>query len=518
MYAGIVERTARTAFEAVNRHDYDAFNSLCHPEVAHCFGGDHALGGTRRTLAGTDYRDMNGSLSLMSACAIKVTPSEPSTRRHQMNVFKTKQSDLSRRDLMIIGAGAVGAAFASSDAHAQATGALTDAGIARIAGAAQGPVDRGEVAGVVTLIATGGEVVVTAVGVQDLETRVPMQRDTIFRIASMTKPICALAALTLVEDGKLALDAAVDYWLPELSNRRVLRAIDSPLDDTVPAQRAITLRDLLTLRMGIGLVMEPPDTYPIQTAMADAGLQPGPEAFTGEPDEFMKRLGALPLIHQSGTRWMYHTGLDVLGVLIARASGMTLSAFLQTRIFAPLRMTDTAFFVPEAKMDRLATCYQSDPQTKALTVFDPARAGLFAQALAFEAGGGGLVSTVDDYLAFARMLLDKGQGGGQQLLSADTIAQMTTDQITPAQKAASPFAPGFWDTNGWGFGLSMTTAPDAISPTPGRLGWMGGFGTTFIADPREDLVAIILLQRLMASPDDVALNEAIMKETYRAVS
>ena len=427
------------------------------------------------------------------------------------------RTDPSRRDAIIIGVGTMAAALCAPAVQAQAAARLTDAGLVRIATTAQNPVKRGEVAGVVTLVAVGGETVVNAVGVQDLESRVPMRRDTIFRIASMTKPICAVAALMLVEQGKLVLDEPVDKWLPELANRQVLRAIDSPLDNTMPATRAITLRDLMTLRMGIGMITDPPDKYPIQTAMADAGLQPGPP-FSEGPDVFMQRLGALPLIHQPGTHWMYHTGLDVLGVLIARASGIALSEFMQTRIFAPLGMTDTAFFVPEAKIARLATSYQRDPQTNALTVLDPARGGLFAQAPAFEQGGGGLVSTVDDYLAFAQILVNAGRGGGQQLLSADSIAQMTTDQITSAQKAASPFAPGFWDTNGWGYGVSMTTAPDNISATPGRLGWSGGYGTTFIADPSANLIAIMLLQRAMESPDDVALHEVFATEVYHALS
>jgi CubicO group peptidase (beta-lactamase class C family) len=153
-----------------------------------------------------------------------------------------------------------------------------------------------------------------------------------------------------------------------------------------------------------------------------------------------------------------------------------------------------------------------------LTVFDKARGGLYSQAPAFEAGGGGLVSTADDFLAFARMLLNKGQVGKERILSPATIAQMTTDQITPAQKTASPFFPGFWDTNGWGFGLSVNTAPDKISATPGRFGWDGGYGTTFIADPAVDLVAILLAQRVMQSPDDAALNIAFMTETYRALA
>jgi CubicO group peptidase (beta-lactamase class C family) len=249
-----------------------------------------------------------------------------------MITMATHESDLSRRD---VGVSASVASVAISDA--QATGAFTHDGRANIAKAVQKPVEDREIAGAVTLTARGGETLVNTFGVKDLETGAPMRRDTIFRIASMTKPICAAAAMILVEEGKLALDAPVDRWLPELANRKVLRTIGSALDDTVSAQRAITLRDLMTLRMGIGMIMQPPGTHPIQTALSDAGLLPSPKPFAQGPDAFMQRLGALPLMSQPGERWMYHTGFDVLGVLIARATGVQLSEFLQARAISATR-------------------------------------------------------------------------------------------------------------------------------------------------------------------------------------
>src|SRR5439155_25674448 len=168
-------------------------------------------------------------------------------------------------------------------------------------------------------------------------------------------------------------------------------------------------------------------------------------------DELMKRFGSLPLVHQPGERWMYHSGSDILGVLIARASGKTLEAFLRGRIFAPLGMKDTAFSAPEAKLDRLQTCYQGD------AVFDEARGGRFARPPVFESGGGGLVSTVDDYLAFGRMMLAKGLHGRERILSRPSVELMTADHITAEQKAASDFFPGFWDNRGWGFGMAVVT-------------------------------------------------------------
>ena len=251
----------------------------------------------------------------------------------------------------------------------------------------------------------------------------PMRRDTIFRIASMTKPITAAATMILVEECKLRLDEPVDRLLPELADRRVLKRLDGPLDDTVPANRPITVRDLLTFRMGFGLMMAPPDDYPILKAMNEQqlGHRAAEPVADAAPDEWMRRLGTLPLMYQPGERWMYHTGSDVLGVLIARASGQPLETFLRERIFEPLGMKDTGFSVPAAKLDRLATCYQVNPETGALEVFDDAEAAKWSRPPAFPSGGGGLVSTVDDYLAFGQMMLNKGKHGNERILSRPAV-------------------------------------------------------------------------------------------------
>ncbi|MCY1033388.1 serine hydrolase [Corallococcus sp. BB11-1] len=399
-------------------------------------------------------------------------------------------------------------------------GGLSPERLADVTAVLRGPVDQGKLPGLVALVARDGHVHVDTLGVQDLQSGVPMRRDTLFRTASMAKPITAVATLMLVEDGVLQLDGPVDRWLPELANRRVLRALDAPLDDTVPARRSITVRDLLTLRLGIGAVMAPPDTYPIQRAMQEAGVAPGFEPIPHPPDEFMRRLGALPLIHPPGERWMYHTGFEVLGVLVARASGMSLEAFLSERLFKPLGMHDTAFSVPEAKLDRLSTAYQRDADTGAMTVVDTPRTGRFSRPPTFPAGGGqggGLVTTADDFLTFCRMLLNAGRHGATRILSPGSIQELLTDQIPPEQKDASPFFPGFWDTSGWGFGGAVTTRPDGISPTAGRFGWAGGFGTTFFIDPRQGLAAILLTQQLMGGPDDEAFAVAFSKAAYAAL-
>ena len=387
----------------------------------------------------------------------------------------------------------------------------------RMSSVMRGHVERGEVAGVVTLLCRHDEVHVEATGAQDRDTGVPLQRDTLFRIASMTKPITAAAAMILVEEARLRLDEPVDRLLPELANRRVLRSIDSAVDDTVPANRPITLRDLLTFRWGFGMVMAPSGRYPIQKAIAEAGLAPGPNPLTFTADELMRRVGALPLIHQPGEAWMYHSGSDILGVLIERASGMRFEDFLATRIFAPLGMQDTAFSVPEAKLDRLSTCYQRDAATGSLVVYDAARGGLWSRPPAFASGGGGLVSTADDFLAFGRMMLNHGRHGTARILARPTVELMIADHLTPEQKAASPFAPGFWDTTGWGLGVSVITRRDSLSMSPGSYGWVGGFGTSWYTDPREDMVAILMIQRMMTGPAEGGLGEDFATLAYQAI-
>src|SRR5262249_35547337 len=221
------------------------------------------------------------------------------------------------------------------------------AGLARMHGVMAHHVERDELPGLVTLVSRHGEIHVDAFGMKARGGREPMQRDTIFRIASMTKPVAAAAAMMLVEDCKLRLDDPVDRWLPELAGRRVLKRLDGPLEDTVPAKRPISLRDLLTLRMGLGYIMTS-GAYPIQQAANELKLLLGPPRPQSlpHPDEWMRRLGTLPLMHQPGEKWMYDIGLDVLGVLIARASGQPLERFLQERIFERLGMKDTGFSVP----------------------------------------------------------------------------------------------------------------------------------------------------------------------------
>jgi len=214
---------------------------------------------------------------------------------------------------------------------------------------------------------------------------------------------------------------------------------------------------------------------------------------------------------------MYDSGADIMGVLLARASSQTLGTFLRERIFEPFGMVNTGFSVPEGKLDRLATCYQTDAATGALAVYDEARGGTFALPAFFESGAGGLVSTVDDYHAFARMMLNMGKHGGERILSRLSVELMTTDQITPQQKAVSTFFPGFWDNVGWGFGVAINTRRDDLSTVPGRYGWDGGYGTTAYMDPREDLVGILMTQRLWDENGPVAAYYDFWTLAYQAI-
>ena len=390
------------------------------------------------------------------------------------------------------------------------TAGLSKARLGRMHEVMAGHVRRGYVPGLVTLIDRRGETHVDAIGVKATDGSEPIRRDTVFRIASMTKPITAAAAMVLVEECKLRLDEPLDRLLPEMAERKILTRLDGPLDDTVPANRPITVRDLLAMRMGLGLIMESSDDDPIQQAMDEAGIAPGPNPPALAPDDLMERFGSLPLMHQPGERWLYHSNFDVLGVLIARAAGMRFEDFLAERIFAPLGMQDTAFSVPEAKRARLAACYQADDATGEL---EPRDQGRFA---VFPGGSTGLFSTVDDYLAFGRMMLNGGRHGAERILARPSVELMTTDQVTPAQKAASPFFPGFWDHRGWGLGVSMITRRDDVAAVPGRYGWDGGFGTSWGSDPHEDMVAILMIQRLY-DPVVATINADFWTLAYQAI-
>jgi CubicO group peptidase (beta-lactamase class C family) len=349
--------------------------------------------------------------------------------------------------------------------------------------------------GIVTLVAHGDEVHVDAIGTLSFGRREPMQRNTIFRITSMTKPILATATMMLVEDGKLALDESVDRLLPELANRRVLEQIDGPLDKTVPANRPITIEDLLTFRMGHGLVVEPTfdPPFPVISAGNELGLAMGPpEPRTPhDPDEWIRRFATLPLMNQPGQRWQYNTGSFVLGILVARAAGQGLEDVLRIRIFAPLGMNETGFSMLPSGVGRLPDQYMPDFQTGKLELHTASSADVWTKPPVFPSGAGGLLSTVDDYLAFARLLLNRGAYQGRRLLSERSVQLMTTNHLSPEQIASGgPILQG----QGWGYGMAVSVQPDEVSAVPGRYGWAGGYGTCWFNDPHRNLVTIAMTQ------------------------
>ena len=385
------------------------------------------------------------------------------------------------------------------------TGGLSRERLLRLRTSMSGYVERGEVPGIVTLVSRHGEAHVEAIGNTSLDGLEQVARDTIFRIASMSKPITAAATMILAEEGKLRLSDAVEKWLPELADRKVLSRIDAPLDQTVSVHRPITVRDLLTFTMGFGVLFTPAGEYPILSAAnaQQIGMMPPRRQVKLDPDEWIRRLGMLPLMYQPGERWLYGTGYDVLSVLIARVSGQPLETFLRERIFEPLGMKDTGFSVPADNLGRLASCYIPNPATGTLELFDGGEQSRWSRPPIFPSGADGLVSTLDDYLAFAQMMLNQGKYGNERILSRLSVEVMTTDQLTPAQKAVSslPPFPGFFETHGWGFGVGIVTRRDDLALVPGRFGWDGSLGTSWFSDPKEDLVGILLTQRVLTTLD-----------------
>jgi CubicO group peptidase (beta-lactamase class C family) len=388
-------------------------------------------------------------------------------------------------------------------------GPLPREGVDRLHDILASEVATGYLPGLVSLVARGDEVHIDAIGTPSFRDDTPLSRHAIFRIASLTKPIVAVAALSLVEEGVLELAQPIEQLVPELASPRVLRSLDAELDDTAPVRRPILLEDLLSYRLGFGSVMAPPGTYPIQRAEAELGLQsiggppwpPGPH----DDDGWIATLGTLPLMYQPGERWLYNTSGQVLGILVARACGGSLESALRARVFEPLGMTDTGFSVPPEKQDRLPTLYLPDPETGVLSVFDQAPASWWSTPPAFADGSGWLVSTIDDYWSFVSMVLAGGAGNGRRVLSPESVALMTSDHLTPAQRDGNAV---FLGSHGsWGFGLSVPANGSADEPFPCGTGWDGGTGTTWRSDIRRGVTAMLFTQRHATSPVPSPLME-----------
>ncbi|MFF0622533.1 serine hydrolase domain-containing protein [Streptomyces sp. NPDC004296] len=400
---------------------------------------------------------------------------------------------------------------------------LSETGLRRVRDVLARHVESGKIPGLVALVSRGGHAHVEAIGTMRHDGGAPMRRDTIFRMASTTKPVTMAAAMVLLDECRLRLDDLVEPWLPELADRRVLKQVDGPLEDTVPARRPITVRDLVTSTFGLGMDLTAVGT-PIMDAIFERGIFSQSATAVAAPDEWMRQLATLPLMHQPGEHWQYQISNDLLGVLIARVTGQSFDTFLRERVFGPLGMKDTGFHVPAGQIDRLPPCYTPNPQTGEFTVWDEAVGGQYSTPPAFPSGGGGLVSTVDDYHAYFRMLLNGGIHEGQRILSRPAVELMTTNCLTPEQNAARNdlarnnvhISFGQGQHGGWGYGMAVRSYRGDYAPI-GQFGWDGGTGTTAYADPHNGLVGILLTQVGLSLPDPAQLIHDFWTTLYQAI-
>lgn len=364
-----------------------------------------------------------------------------------------------------------------------------------------GFVQQGQIAGAATLVWRDGVVHAGGVGMRDREAGLPVERDTIFRIASMTKPITSTAALMLYDEGRFALDDPITRWAPEFAGMRVLRAPEGPLDDTVPAERPITMLDLLTHRSGITIGGF--HSGPIAGAYHRALGMDIDSPLT--PDAWIAAMAGLPLIDQPGANFHYGMSSELLGLLIARIAGTSLGELLATRIFRPLGMADTGFLVPPEKHGRRAKLYGFDDEgrlehravhTREIPAFLPERPA----GLAFESGGAGLWSTVDDYLKFARLFVGDGAVDGVRLLKVETVRRMTANYLTDEQvRDATMLGLPVFSGQGFGLGVAVVTDPARAEVQRGKGGagtvaWPGAYGGWWQADPTDGSVMIFLAQ------------------------
>jgi len=424
-------------------------------------------------------------------------------------------------------AGTSAAARADADPQTAPTEEATDVGIdvaragtsperfAALGRTLAGHVERGELVGVASLVARHGRVVhFETAGLRDRERNLPLERDTIYRIYSMTKPITSVAVMILVERGQLLLSDPVSKHLPALAGLKVLRTPDSPVRDAVAAPREMTIRDLLTHTSGLASTLPGIGTpKAIGEAYAAADLRGSQTALS--PEAFIERLATLPLVHPPGTKFLYGVSTDVLGQVVAVVSGMPLETFLQREIFEPLDMHDTGFHVPAEKRDRFAANYGPGPDGR-LVLVDAPETSRYLEPPAFPSGAGGLVSTIDDYLRFAEMLRRGGEWEGRRILSRKSIELMTTNHLS-AEERDVPMLTGWFPGQGFGLGFSVVeaVAPGQTLSSVGQYGWGGAAGTYFWVDPAEDIVAMLMIE--LYPPGGIPIIPEFKNGVYQAI-
>jgi CubicO group peptidase (beta-lactamase class C family) len=363
-----------------------------------------------------------------------------------------------------------------------------------------GEVRAGRVPGAVVGVRHRGETTVEATGTTEPGGGEPLRAGSVVRISSNTKPLVAALTLRLAQDGVLSLDDPVERFVPELADRRVLRRPDGPLDDTVPADRPVTVADLLTMRMGFGWVVEGDSPAVARATELDLGFGPPDPTGPPDPDTWVARFATLPLLDQPGAVWRYELSFAVLGVLLARAAARPLDALLAERLLRPLGMAATGFVADPA---RLVPGYVR--RDAGLLLSDGVSDSRWLVPPAFPDARSGLVSTAPDLLRFAGMLLDDGAG----LLSPASVAAMTTDRLTREQREG-PAATAFLDSGGWGYGVGVGDGPAGR-----RYGWAGGLGTLWYSWPDHDLAAVLVTQ---VAPPDAAVFGAFTTTIERALT
>ncbi|MET0984343.1 MAG: serine hydrolase domain-containing protein [Steroidobacteraceae bacterium] len=388
--------------------------------------------------------------------------------------------------------------------------------------------DDGLIAGASTIVWKNGKVVNRdVVGYRSLETKAPLRENDIFRMASTTKPVTAVCLLTLVDAGKIKLDDPIDKWIPELANRKVVRHMTGPLDDVYPSPRPIKVEDLLTYRIGYGMAQMLPNG-PLKAAIAKVDIAPNMTT-----DEWVAALGKLPLAAPPGSMWQYNVSSDLMGVLIARVSGMPFDQYLKAHVLDPLKMNDTGFWVPREKLDRLTVAYA--PGDNIVAQFAAGKMTDFEGPLhpfnfmgdptvvpKRPSGAGGLYSTPDDFLRFARMLMNKGELEGVRVLRPETVALMTTNHLTPEQRNRSPgtsvaTVQNMWATRGFGYGVSVLTE-DGPEFATGAYGWPGAFGTQWTNDPKRQVIVLYFIQRMGDGNDNAPLYRKWLALTAKHLS